>query len=225
LNEPVVRLQRRSSGEQVADHLRREIFAGRLAPGDKILQEDVAARLGVSRIPVREALVILENEGRVRMELHRGAFVLPMDAESVRDNSEIYGMIYGFVARRAAERKTPELEQRLQRIAESLVGAERPEDIWGLAEAYLDTILEFGAAPRLARVLRRMRTLAVDNLFDVVPGTLEVTRTGTIALIEAICEGDGDAAEAEQRDMQRRSAEFVVEAFAARGLLGVDDPA
>jgi hypothetical protein len=42
----------------------------------------------VSRIPVREALVILENEGRVRLEHHRGAFVLGMDAESVVDNAE-----------------------------------------------------------------------------------------------------------------------------------------
>lgn len=215
-------LGRRSSGELVADHLRREIFAGRLAPGDRIPQEEVANELGVSRIPVREALVILENEGRVRLEHHRGAFVLGMDAESVVDNAEIFGMIYGYVARRAAERRTPELDARLAGIAEGLAEASRPGDVWRLAEAYLDAILEFGAAPRLARVLRRMRTLAVDNLFDVVPAAVDITRTGTIALVEAIRDGDGDRAEAEQRDMQRRSAELVVEAFAARGIIEPD---
>lgn len=222
MNEAVAKLQRRSSGEQVADQLRRDIFSGRLAPGDKILQEEVAVRLGVSRIPVREALVILENEGRVRMELHRGAFVLPMDADSVRDNSEIYGMIYGFIARRAAERLDPQLDQRLASIAEALVDATRPDEIWGLAEAYLDAIAEHGAASRMARVLRRMRTLAVDNLFEVVPASLEITRTGTIELIEAIRSGDGLRAEAVQHDMQRRSAELVIESFAARGMLEPD---
>lgn len=223
LSEPIRKLQRRSSGELVADHLRREIWAGRLKPGQKILQEEVAAQLGVSRIPVREALVILENEGRVRMELHRGAFVVPMDAESVRDNSEIYGMIYGFVARRAAERIDPELDARLASIAESLVGADRPEDVWHLAERYLDTVLEHGTSPRMASILRRIRSLTVDNLYDVAPRTLEETRRGTIRLIEAIRAGDGDRAEAEQREMQRRSAELVVEAFAARGVFPDDE--
>jgi len=217
------KLTRRSSGELVADHLRREIFAGRLAPGDRIPQEEVATALGVSRIPVREALVILENEGRVRMEHHRGGFVLPMDADSVSDNAEIFGMVYGLVARRAAERRTPELDAKLAALAEQLAEATAPGDIWRLAEAYLDTVMEIGTAPRLARVLRRMRTLAVDNLFEVVPDTLEITRTGTIALIEAIRAGDAAGAEAEQMDMQRRSADLVVEAFRERGILGPED--
>src|SRR5690606_29581797 len=152
-SEAVSRLQRRSSGEQVADHLRREIFSGRLRPGDRIHQEEVAKRLGVSRIPVREALVILENEGRVRLELHRGAFVLPMDADSVRDNSEIYGMVYGFIARRAAERLSPALDRRLAAIGAALADAKRPEEIWRLAEAYLDAVVEYGAASRMAPAL------------------------------------------------------------------------
>lgn len=223
MSDSVVRkLERRSSGELVADHLRREIFAGRLGPGDRIPQEEVAAELGVSRIPVREALVILEGEGRVWLEHHRGAFVLSMDADSVRDNAEIYGMIYGFIGRRAAERRSADLESRLEVIATSLRAATRPEEIWHLTEAYLDAIVEVGAAPRLARVLRRMRTLAVDNLFEVVPEAMEIARTGTIDLIDAIIEGDADRAETVQLDMQRRSAEHVVAAFAARGMLDDD---
>jgi DNA-binding GntR family transcriptional regulator len=217
--EPVHRLQRRSSGEQVADHLRREIFAGRIPPGTKISHEAVAADLGVSRVPVREALVILEREGRVRMEMHRGAFVLPMDAASVRDNAEIYGMVYAFIARRAAERVTEPFAERLAELADRMRAAESPLDIWGLAERYLDTVMEIGAAPRLAHVLRRMRALSVDNLFEVVPGAIEITKTGTMSLIEAIRSGDADRAAAEQMDMQRRSADLVVEAFRARGML------
>lgn len=209
-------LQRRSSGEQVADHLRREIFAGRLAPGERIPQEEIASALGVSRIPVREALVILEREGRVRMELHRGAFVLAMDAESVRDNAEIYGMIYSLVARRAAERATYELDDRLASIAERLALTTRPDEIWRLTEGYLDAVMDVGAAPRLAVLLRGMRTLAVDNLFEVVPDTIEATRTGTLELIAAIRARDPERAAAVQQSMQRRSAEIVVAAFAGR---------
>lgn len=78
------RLRRQSSGEQVAAHLRNEILAGRLAAGDRVNQEEAVAHLGVSRVPVREALAILENEGRIENESHRGAFVLRTDPDSVR---------------------------------------------------------------------------------------------------------------------------------------------
>lgn len=206
----------------VADHLRREIFAGRLGPGDRIAQEAVANDLGVSRIPVREALVILEGEGRIELEHHRGAFVLAMDESSVRDNAEIYGMVFGFVARRAAERADDSLVERLQGLVSRLGDAHEPETVWRFNEGYLDIVIEFGAAPRLSGVLRKMRALAVDNLYEVAPETLEIARDGTLALIDAICAGDGERAEAVQIDMRRRSAELVVEAFTRRGMLDSD---
>lgn len=215
----VTKLHRRSSGELVADHLRREIFAGRLLPGDKIGQEEIATALGVSRIPVREGLVILENEGRVRLEHHRGAFVLAMDEDSVRDNAEIYGLVFGLVARRAAERPTLALDERLAAIADRLEGASTPEAIWREVEVYLDTMEELGYAPRLARVIRRMRSLAADNLFDAVPDAVAITRSGTLELIEAIRAGDADRAAAIESDIQRRRTDLIVGAFAERGML------
>jgi DNA-binding GntR family transcriptional regulator len=221
--EPALPLHRRSSGELVADHLRGAIFSGRYGPGAKLPQEEIATELGVSRIPVREALVILEGEGRVRMEHQRGAFVIGMDAESVRDNAELFGMIYGFLGRRTAERADDDDRRELARIAESLASAERPGDIWRLAERYLNTIVAIGAAPRLEHVIRRMRCLAVANLFDVVPGAIEITREGTGQLIEAILDGDGERVVALQMDMQRRSAELVVFEFVRRGTIADED--
>jgi DNA-binding GntR family transcriptional regulator len=215
---------RRSTGEYVADVLRREIFAGHYGPNQRIAQEDVARRLRVSRIPVREALVILEREGRVRMVLHRGAFVLPMDEESIRDNAELFATVLAFVGRRATERVTPALLQALASVTFRLREAEDPQAIYHLSEEYLDAIIEVGTAPRLARTLRRMRALAVDNLFEVVPGAMEVTRQGVLALIDAIRDGDPDRVVAEQMSMQRKSADLVIAAFQARKMLVDPDP-
>lgn len=217
--EAVRPLDRRSSGEMVADHLRRAIFSGRYGPGAKLPQEEIAAELGVSRIPVREALVILEAEGRVRMELHRGAFVIGMDAESVLDNAELFGMIYGFLGRRSAERIDDEARAELRRVAEELATAERAVDVWRLADRYLNIVVAVGAAPRLEHVIRRMRSLAVANLFDVVPAAIEIAREGTIQLIEAVLAGDGERVATLQMDMQRRSAALVVEEFVRRGVV------
>jgi DNA-binding GntR family transcriptional regulator len=63
-----------SSG-RVAAYLREAILGGELRPGDRIRQEEVAARLGASRLPVREALRILEAEGLTEHEPHKGARV------------------------------------------------------------------------------------------------------------------------------------------------------
>src|SRR5438552_1306263 len=76
---------RRSSGEQAAAYTRRLIFEGELRPGDRVPQHDVAEALALSRIPVREALIALEREGWVTIELNRGAFINALDADAVRD--------------------------------------------------------------------------------------------------------------------------------------------
>jgi DNA-binding GntR family transcriptional regulator len=63
------------SSSRVASYLREAILGGELRPGDRIRQEEVAAKLGASRLPVREALRMLEAEGLTEHEPHKGARV------------------------------------------------------------------------------------------------------------------------------------------------------
>ena len=93
-----------SSGEQVRLYVRRLIFDGVLKQGQRVPQDAIAQALGVSRIPVREALIALEREGWTTIIPHRGAFVNALDEPSVRDHYELYGLFYGFGVRRAVER-------------------------------------------------------------------------------------------------------------------------
>jgi DNA-binding GntR family transcriptional regulator len=68
---------------RVADYLREEILSGRIAPGERIRQEEVASRFGASRLPVREALRILEAEGLTEHETHKGARVPKLGTHEV----------------------------------------------------------------------------------------------------------------------------------------------
>src|SRR6476646_4798159 len=68
-----------SASEAVAAYLRSAIFEGRLRPGQRIRQEEVAAASGTSRVPVREALRALEGEGLVQLFRNRGARVARLD--------------------------------------------------------------------------------------------------------------------------------------------------
>jgi DNA-binding GntR family transcriptional regulator len=72
-----------AASARVADHLRRAILSGEIAPGEWIRQEEVAERLGSSRLPVREALRILEAEGLTEHEPRRGARVPSLSMHEV----------------------------------------------------------------------------------------------------------------------------------------------
>jgi DNA-binding GntR family transcriptional regulator len=72
-----------AASARVADHLRRAILSGEIGPGEWIRQEEIAERLGSSRLPVREALRILEAEGLTEHERHRGARVPSLSMHEV----------------------------------------------------------------------------------------------------------------------------------------------
>jgi DNA-binding GntR family transcriptional regulator len=72
-----------AASERIADHLRSAILAGEIGPGQRIRQEEVAARLGASRLPVREALRMLEAEGLTEHEARKGSRVPLLDMHEV----------------------------------------------------------------------------------------------------------------------------------------------
>ena len=73
--------------EGVLRELRLQIASGKLKPGQQVIQDSLAASLGVSRVPLREALKVLEGEGQVTYHPHRGYFVADL---SVADLVEVY---------------------------------------------------------------------------------------------------------------------------------------
>jgi DNA-binding GntR family transcriptional regulator len=208
-------LTRRSSGAMVADFLRRQIISGELAPGQRLTQEDIAEELGTSRVPVREALVILEQEGFVKMEMHRGGFVLPIET-SISDNAEVWEMVFGLVARRAAARLTPEFDAQLAQIAGELTATRDPETVSALCEEYLDVLFDGANAPPVARAVRRTRAGVINTLFDVVPDAIEISRKGALAIIDAIRGGDSERANAAHAAMQRKCLHLLMKVIERR---------
>ncbi|MDX6212075.1 MAG: hypothetical protein QOF82_1162 [Frankiales bacterium] len=71
------------ASQRIADHLREAILGGSIGPGERVRQEDVAQRLGASRLPVREALRMLEAEGLIEHEANKGARVPRLDRHEV----------------------------------------------------------------------------------------------------------------------------------------------
>ncbi len=97
-------VKRERFGEEMAGELRDMILSGRLGLGDRIDQDALAEQFGMSRLPVREALIALEQEGLVVNTPRRGVYVADLSPEDVVDQYEIYGQIAGMAAGKAAER-------------------------------------------------------------------------------------------------------------------------
>lgn len=213
-------LVRRSSGEQAALHIRRLIFDGVLRPGSRVPQDEIARALGVSRIPVREALIALEREGWVTIRLHRGAFINALDEQAVRDTYELFGMIYGFAARRAIDRGDGELVTRLREIERKVAATDDPVELGRLVVSFHNALVEAARSPRIEVVLRSMSGLVPGDFFLLVPAAVPIERRGIAAVRRAVAAGDGERAAREYERMMRRIGDEVVAVFAQRGLFG-----
>jgi DNA-binding GntR family transcriptional regulator len=90
--------------DSVVGDLRQAILTGAIAPGERLLQVELAERLGVSRIPLREALRTLHGEGLVVIEPNRGAVCRPLEPKDISDLYAVRLALEQLAARTAAER-------------------------------------------------------------------------------------------------------------------------
>lgn len=125
-----LRLEDRSTlHEKVCRVLREAIITGDLAPGDRLVQEELAVQLGVSRMPIREALRQLESEGLIVLEPHRGAIVRSITINEVKEIYTLRAVLEGMAVRISVplleEKHLARLEQLLAEMEEESTDVER----------------------------------------------------------------------------------------------------
>jgi len=94
--------------EVIRDTVRNRIFEGQYTPGSRLVERDLAAEFNVSRLPVREALRMLQQEGLVTEPATRGSVVASLDADQVEDLFSVRIALEVLACRLAAQRATPE---------------------------------------------------------------------------------------------------------------------
>src|SRR4051812_31097037 len=116
----------------IADTLRDEILRGVIPPGQPLRQEELAERFGVSRLPVRDALLRLEAQGLVHVFPNRGAFVISLSPDEVREIYEMRILLEGDLLERAVPRMGDDDWRRINAAsAESVRTANGPEWVEG----------------------------------------------------------------------------------------------
>jgi len=209
----------RRTGDLVAHELRRAIIEGRVNPGDVLREEELARELGISRTPVREALIELRNEGLVEAQVTRRAVVRAYTAEELDDIYGLRAALEAHGARLASVRADEDTHRALDlNIAQFSEVARRDGDnINELVRINLDfhaVIADATGLPHLQKMIdqvmvipRRYRAYAA-----YVPehrGTVEEHHR---SIADAIKDGDADTAARVMDDHVRWTGRVAVEA-------------
>jgi DNA-binding GntR family transcriptional regulator len=149
----------RSASAAASEVIRDAILDGRLAPGQRLKEEELARELGVSRTPVREALLLLQTEGLVELAPRRGARVRSYAVDDLDDVYQLRAVLEGYAARRAATRISADdltlLDKSCRRFEQLAAG----DDLRELVKENLsfhNLVLDAAASARLGRMVRKV---------------------------------------------------------------------
>lgn len=216
------KLRRDNLKGDIERHLREMIFSGRLPPGQKVDQERLADDLGVSKLPVREALIGLEKEGLIENVPRRGAFVASLTPDDIRDHYQIYGLVSGLAAERAASTLGAEELKRLGAIQREMeLGAQRdkpdPQLLESLNDEFHRIINRAGGSRRLSAVIRSLAGSIPPGFFEFTTGWIDIAHVDHMGILNALETGDGKAAATAVADHLARSGDRAVMLLHARG--------
>lgn len=193
------RIARASLHVEVADRVREMIFDRTLAPGLRIDELDLSARLGTSRTPLREALKVLANEGLVRLAPGRGAYVTELSPQDVDSLFPVLAMLEARCAGEAVRRLGPNDRRRLEALHQAMeqhAAAGNADAYHRVADELHALLHEAAGNPWLQRATSDLRRfLRLARGMSGQSGRLLQSLAEHRTLMKAIARNDADAAE------------------------------
>ncbi|MGY4708429.1 GntR family transcriptional regulator [Mycolicibacterium sp. CBM1] len=206
--------------ELVCAHILDLLLTGRLRSGDRVDRDKIAAALGVSRIPIQEALGQLEHDGIVETRYHRGAFVQRFDEETLREHHEIHGLLTGAIAARAAADPRPEVLGELDAIFEMLSTTDDPPTYFHGSERYRAAVVAAYAGPRLRAAVAASRSLIVRTFWLEYDGIRTLLLPFAEIEHKAIHNGVPELARRACTDRADLMADVLITDLQRRGIFG-----
>ncbi|HZA20135.1 MAG TPA: GntR family transcriptional regulator [Actinomycetota bacterium] len=185
-------LTRRTASEAVSERLRAEIQRGDLKPGTRLRQGEVAARFGVSTTPVREAFALLQAQGLVRIDPHRGAIVFLPTAEDAQELYEIRIALETLAIGRAVKNLDREELDELRAILDEMREVGTAEGWSDLHNRFHMLLYNGSGLPRLAMTIANLRDASSSyiNMFVALNKGMDVSNEGHKEILEACEERD-----------------------------------
>jgi DNA-binding GntR family transcriptional regulator len=152
-------LKHKTISTAAAEEIRRRILGGIFPPGFQLRQEELAREFGISRIPIREALLLLENEGIVKISPHRGATVVELSTEEIEELFNMRILLEPFLFERSAPLLTPADYKDLQSILKRYAASINERDIasWNDLNAEFHLLLyKHARSPRMLTTVQNL---------------------------------------------------------------------
>jgi DNA-binding GntR family transcriptional regulator len=176
---------------QAASELRDRILTGRLQPGDRLDLDQLTAEFGISRTPIREALLELSYEGLVAITPRSGMAVVGITPQDAVDNFAVLAALAGKAAELATARITPAELAELAELADGIGGS---DDVVAANRHFHRALNLACRSPRLLTYLRQAVRVVPGNYFELFPEQEQRSRDEHDALLKAMQRGDAAAA-------------------------------
>ena len=192
-------LQTSSLVNVVHAELEQMILSGRLAPGEKLTELTIAAKLGISRGPLREAFRMLEEAGLVRITKNRGVFVRDIPVEEAVEIFDLRAVMDELVGKKLAENITPPQLKEIRGMVDAMEKAVKAKDTYHyhlLNLKFHDRLVELAGNSKLAAIYRKLiKELSLFRRLNLEDGWLmPISASEHRQIVKAIASGDADAA-------------------------------
>ncbi|BBX13589.1 GntR family transcriptional regulator [Mycobacterium novum] len=208
--------------EDVARFVRKRIFNGDYLAGQYVRLDQLAAELGVSVTPVREALFGLRAEGLLDQQPHRGFVVLPVTRRDITDVSDVQAHIGGELAARAAANITDEQLRELDEIQDQLEDAYTADDeerAVRLNHEFHRAINVAADSPKLAQLMYQITRYAPESVFPTVSGWPAESTRHHRAVLAALAKGDEELARAAMAEHLAAGAAPLIDHLVEHGVV------
>ena len=206
--------------DQVVTHIINLVMTGKLRSGDRIDRNEIVRDLGLSRVPIQEAVVQLEHDGILSTRYHRGAFVARFDEATVSEHHELYGILNGIASARCAAGPTPRILACLDDSLRTMRSAKDTKTFQEACWTFRDAINDEYAGPRLHATIRAGKSFAPAEFWTIYPKAKAEFLAGYEAELAAIQARDPEGARKACIERAELMAQIMIGELTRRGVFG-----
>jgi len=211
------RIHHRSLASQTADTLRDMILKGTLRPGHQLRHEEIARDLGVSTMPVREALLRLSHEGFVMAKPGRSFVVNRLTRGDIADVYWLHSLLAGELTARACRHADDDLVTRLEGVLTAWPATVEARRLEKLNWEFHRTINRAAESPKLLSVMRNTLVSIPQEFYALLPDWKSVSQRGHERIVRAFRKRDDETARAAAEGHVRQAGELLIRYFSEQG--------
>lgn len=203
-----------SAQEEAYQYLLHAIRIGQLKPGQRLIAEDIANELAMSRMPIREALRRLSAEGLIILRANRGAIVKQLSKDEVQEIFEMRAVLEGLAGAMATKKATAADIAELEILLQRLKTAQNDLSLWITAHReFHEKISAISRAPRLLKQISSLHVLIEPLMRVWIESSPESKNVYSVheKILQVMRDGDADAMEALIKKHSRVTADVILQ--------------